>query len=136
MSIIFLYGDTFCRIFLHQLVIAPKILSRRWNMFSAILVMMSLQGRQRKLIKMDRLIPLSSHPPLFSLDSTFHDFSQFYWHFCLKNQAACFQEIFWTVSWPLIFLGRKYFYYILPRKNLTWVNRSESELLKMHSLLN
>ncbi len=33
-------------------------------------------------------------------------------------------------------VGRKYFYYILPPTNLTWLHRSESELLKMHALLN
>ncbi len=29
----------------------------------------------------------------------------------------------------------KFFYFILPRKNLTWIHRSESELIKMHALL-
>ncbi len=32
------------------------------------------------------------------------------------GRAACFYEIFWLVSRPLIFQGRKYFYYILPPK--------------------
>jgi hypothetical protein len=35
------------------------------------------------------------------------------------GRAACFYETFWPVSRPLIFQGRKYFYYILPPKNLT-----------------
>jgi hypothetical protein len=30
------------------------------------------------------------------------------------GRAACLYEIFWLVSRPLIFQGRKYFYYILP----------------------
>ncbi len=43
---------------------------------------------------------------------------------------------FWPVSRPLIFLGRKNFYYILPPIILqTCLHRSESELLKMHALL-
>ncbi len=33
-------------------------------------------------------------------------------------------------------VGRKYFYYLLPPTNLTWLHRSESEQLKMHALLN
>jgi hypothetical protein len=36
------------------------------------------------------------------------------------GRAACFYETFWPVSRPLIFQGRKYFYFILPPKNLTW----------------
>ncbi len=33
-------------------------------------------------------------------------------------------------------VGRKYFDYLLPPTNLTWSHRSQSELLKMHALLN
>jgi hypothetical protein len=57
-------------------------------------------------------------------------FRGFFINFARTNSAAamgratCFYEIFWPVSWPLIFQGRMYFYYILPpppkKKNLTW----------------
>jgi hypothetical protein len=55
------------------------------------------------------------------------DFSLCFHYFRRNEQrmgrAACFYETFGLVSRPLIFQGRKYFYYIMPPKNLTWCSK-------------